>query len=439
MDRNTLKVIAAATALGLLAACGGGAEEDSDVPDEQQATSGEPVEVEVWSWVTDLQTEADVYNAANPGVHVTVTNAGQATPSYEKLRNAIQAGTGIPDAIFLDAGTLPGFVAEGQVIDLTTLGADEHEADQLPWAWGQLSVDGSLYAAPAGLGPAVFFYRKDLYAQYGLEVPATWEEFEVQAQRLQVVAPDAYLANFPTFAPHFEGLISQAGHAPFGADGDTVTIDLESEETERVAQYWQSMLDQGLVFNSVEYMSNEWNQAVTQGKLVSVIGGAWLPLFLQSLAPDTAGNWGVAQLPQWSSSESVAFDAGVAGYAIPTDAEHPQEAADFLWWLTGSDEGVQMLVDLQSQFPSYLPILESEEYLSLQDPFFGGQEVRREYVAAAQGLQPYPMTPVQDFVVNEFNQQLAAAVAGQMTVSDALAAIQSNSRAFAEQQGYDVE
>lgn len=435
--RSALKAAGLVAASAMLAACTG-----SPAPSAVESSTrapGEIVEVNVWSWVTDLQKEADAYNASHPGVRVTVTNAGQGAAEYEKLRNAIKAGSGVPDAVFMDSNTLRGFVVQDQVVDLGALGADDHKKDHLPWAWDQMSVDGKLYAAPAGLGPAVLYYRKDLYAQYGLEVPKTWDDFKAQGEKLKAAAPDLYMANFPTHNIAFEGLISQTGYEPWGADGDDLKIELESSDTSKVASYWQSLLDGKIVFNAVEYASNEWTQAIAQNKLVSVIGGAWLPLYLQPMTPQAAGQWGVAQLPQWSTSESAAFDAGLAGFAVPKASKNSQEAADFIWWLTSSKEGVQMLVDQQSQFPSYLPIMESEEYASKPEPFFGGQEVRREFVKAAQSLKPYPYTPVQDYISNEFGQQLRAAAAGKTTMEQAVKNVQDKSIEFAKQQGYNIQ
>lgn len=40
-----------------------------------------------------------------------------------------------------------------------------------------MQKDGQMYLMPNALYAEYFAYRKDIFGQYGLEVPKTWDEF----------------------------------------------------------------------------------------------------------------------------------------------------------------------------------------------------------------------------------------------------------------------
>jgi multiple sugar transport system substrate-binding protein len=64
------------------------------------------------------------------------------------------------------------------------------------------------------------------------------------------------------------------------------------------------------------------------------------------VAPDTAGQWASAPLPQWTPGDpSVPFLGGSA-FLVPEKSEHAEEAAAFAAWLGASDEGSELLLDL---------------------------------------------------------------------------------------------
>src|SRR3954447_15417659 len=56
-----------------------------------------PVTLTFWTWLPNIQTEVNQFQASHPGVKVKVVNAGQGTPEYTKLRTALKAGSGAPD------------------------------------------------------------------------------------------------------------------------------------------------------------------------------------------------------------------------------------------------------------------------------------------------------------------------------------------------------
>ncbi|WP_427118118.1 ABC transporter substrate-binding protein [Pseudarthrobacter scleromae] len=439
MKRRLAAVGAVLALSSLLAACSGGGASTTTGSASEPTNGAGPVEVTVWSWVADLQKEADVYNQTHPDVKVKVVNAGNDTAHFEKVRNAITSGSGIPDAFFNGPGLIPSFAAQGQIQDLNQFGADKYEGDQTDAAWAGMSYNGKVYGTPAGIGPIMMYYRTDIYEKYGIEVPKTWDEFRAVAEKLKAAAPDVSITNYPSDYNIFNGLVAQTGQESWGIEGEnTVVINFDDTGAAKVADYWQSLLDKDLV-STEPFLTPEYNQAFSQGKVATLIGGSWLPLVMKPNAGASEGKWAVAPIPQWKAGENKTGDAGLAGYSIPKGAPHAQEAADFLFWLTNSEESVKMLADVQSQTPSYLPVLTSEEYLSVKDPFFGGQEARRVVADAAQGAVPQAATPVHDYALPQLAEALGQVVTGEITTQEAVTKVQQAATKFAEEQGYTVK
>jgi len=61
------------------------------------ASAQEKVDLTIWAWTPNTQAEIDLFTKAFPHISVKLENAGQGPDEYVKLRNAIQAGSGLPD------------------------------------------------------------------------------------------------------------------------------------------------------------------------------------------------------------------------------------------------------------------------------------------------------------------------------------------------------
>ena len=106
-------------------------------------------------------------------------------------------------------------------------------------------------------------------------------------------------------------------------------------------------------------------------------------------APDQAGNWRVAQLPQWNEGDEVSAEDGGSALAVVSQSKQQAAAYKFVEYLTHGD-GAQTMADTGT-FPSLKKILSSD---SFTDPnteankkvndYFGGQNVNEILSEAAQ-------------------------------------------------------
>ena len=397
--KRTIAALAAGAIATALALVGCGTSDPVDDPTDAGTTaaSGEDVKITLWSWGAGLEEQAALYMSENPGVTIEFVNVGVGTAQYEKVRNAMVAGTGAPDAFFVAAVGAPSFVASDSIVDLNEFGAAEIADQHIDWAWQAGEVDGGHYFYPVGWGPLMYFYRADIFEEHSIEVPTTWEEFAAASATLREQEPSMYLSNFPSLDVSFAGVLSQAGQQPFTTNGTEIEINWDGPETQKVATFWQDLLDNDLVARVPDF-TPEWNQAIAQSQFASFLGGTWYTPMIEAAAPDQSGDWRVALLPQWEAGQNASAEAGLAGWAITKQSQHPAETEAFIRWFTTTEEGVAIST-AQGNFPTFKPVLFSDEVQNAESEFFGGQQLAPIFLESGEGIpQDYGFGPFMDVV-----------------------------------------
>jgi len=178
--------------------------------------------------------------------------------TYAKMFSALQAGNA-PDLGQIEYDVLPNFEHVGGLSDISSC-VKAYKGDFLGWTWNQVSVGSAVYAIPQDIGPMGLFYRADLFKQYGLTVPTTWQGFLADAQKLHAANPNLYLATFSLAdTGWFVGLAWQAGANWFSTSGSSWVVHLASSASEKVASLWQEMISQQLVKVEPDFTSG-WNK-----------------------------------------------------------------------------------------------------------------------------------------------------------------------------------
>jgi multiple sugar transport system substrate-binding protein len=342
--RRTLLGATLAIALtASLAACSSG-----DSPSETASASG-PVTLEFWTWSLKgsdpaAKAIADKYHQLNPNVTVKLSEVGGTTETASKLLAADQAGD-TPDVVQIEYRGLPALVVAGAVKDITADVAGV-KANVEPNIWAQTTFGNQVYGVPQDIGPMVLTYRKDLFDKYGVKVPTTWDEYAEAAEQIREKDPEAYIASFAAnqlefFAAH----AAQAGAAWWSTDGNAWKVGIDGESSLKTADFWQDLVERDLV--KVEpLLTPEWNAQVNNGKILSWAAAAWAPSVIYSVAPDTAGKWESAPLPQWTKGQAAVPFLGGSAYLVPAKSQHAKEAAAFAAWLGASEEGSKLLLGL---------------------------------------------------------------------------------------------
>lgn len=377
-----------------------------------------PVTLKFWGWLNGLDQAVELFNSTHDDIQVEFQQIASA--DLDKLAGAIDNGTA-PDVVQVGSHQLADYVVNQRIADISEY-VDDVEDQFTPSSWATVKVGGgeAVYGVPQDSAPYGFMYRTDIFEQYGIAVPETWDDWLAAARKLHTANPDIYLSQFSPGDPAFwMSTVLQNGGSYFGIDGDAWTIQVDNEQSLEVADLWQTMLDEDLV-KVVEMWTPEYWAEVNAGTIASISFGAWFPSVLAGSAPDLAGKWAVAPSPTFAGSDSVP-DSGGSVNSVPISSEHPAEASEFITWLNTDPDALKILIDEGGIFPSSLSGLDMPELTQAND-FFGGQKVGEIFVDEAPNVpNTWVDGPGHELVQSAIKDEFARVATGEITFQEALA------------------
>ncbi|QUH04257.1 extracellular solute-binding protein [Saccharopolyspora erythraea] len=375
------------------------------------AMPGQPVELEFWAWVPGMDEVVATWNRQRPDiqVHYVEVPAG-ADGAYPKLYAALEAGA-VPDLVQIEFMELPNAVLNRGLVDLLPLGVSAHRHEFVDWTYEQVSFGGGVYAVPQASGPVATFYRKDLFDEWGLTPPATWEEFERVAERVR--EHDAYLTTFPTNNSEvLSALCWQAGSIWFGADERQWVVDVDNPATHRVTDFWQRLIDRDLV-DTIPNSGNAFYKSVQDGRIVSLLGAHWHAEVLEGNAENTAGKWAVARMPQWDAAGPVrTTNLGGSVTSVVRGSRFPAQALEFALWLNTDPATVSDLVVKGMGFPA-LADLSRVPAMDEAFGFFGGQRINDVFRESSESVDnSWKWLPTTNQALEHINAELQGMASG---------------------------
>ncbi len=321
------------------------------------------VEIVYWSMWNENEAQAQViqgwidgFEAENP--NITISPVWNGRQNQTLARTALSSGTVI-DLMDQDADPLAGgLVLEGfgyplnDFLDMPAADEDMPIRDVFtPGTLEIFAVDGDVLLWPYVYNTVQFWYNKNIFAEVGVEEPATWDEF--------LAVNDALL---------------EAGYAPIAAESDIAfyqidylvhlvlrdkgvgflleTIEDETGEMWRdpayltAAQRVRELWDRGhFPADTVGYLWPAGQQTLGFGESVMELVGSWLPIELADIVEDDF-EWGAFNFPAVEGGVGSQGDLQVAllVFMILEGSEHPEEVFEFLRF-TMTLENQQQMAD----------------------------------------------------------------------------------------------
>lgn len=331
------------------------------------AGENENVELKVYSWHAeraDLYKEIfDKFNEEHPNITATYI-AYDDDQYYSMLSTAMQTGDA-PD-LFATSGTKK--VVFNNYVNMGVCTPLDDLMDFSGWPeeimnWGQ--VDGVTYMTPSALGDAYgVFYNKDIFDQFGLEEPTTWDEMIAICDTLveNGVVPFALPgldANgiqwwFNTMMSSYDPEWNMA----FPYEGNDFTSDTFREMVQTLADFREKG------YFGEDYASMDTNGAYlyfSSGNAAMMADGSWM-----------AGTYSAMENVNidvflWPTKDghrpTYNATATEIGFSIYSETPHKEEAVLLAEYLM-SYEPMQKLLDLGNN----VPIMGVEGLEELQSP-----------------------------------------------------------------------
>ncbi|WP_228823320.1 ABC transporter substrate-binding protein [Nocardia blacklockiae] len=396
------------------------------------------------SQMTDAQQLAKQFEAANPDVDLRFVTLSE-NQARAKITASTAMGGGEFDVAMISNYETPQWAENGWLVNLSdymrkTPGYDEN--DFIPSLRKSLSYRGDMYSVPFYGESSFLMYRKDLFEQAGIALSPkpTWPEVADAAAKLD--RPDLagiclrgkpgwgeVLAPLNTVINTFGGRwFDEQWHAQ-----------LTSPETERAVRFYVDLVRAHGESGAATSGFGECATQLAQGRVAMWYDATSAVSVLEDAEQSkVVGRIGYAPAPISVKDHSGWLYTWSLG--IPVNSKHRDAAWRFISWMT--DKAYLRTVGEQlgwERVPpgSRLSTYQMPEYRQAAAAF--GPLTLESIENAAPDrptVQPVPYTGVQFLAIPEFqdlgtrvSQQISAAIAGQKSVTDALAQAQEYAEA----------
>ena len=350
---RTVAAIAAAGLVTLLTGCVGGTDAPDSDPDAGPSV-GEEASLKVLSQFGDnpaLQKVLDRLNAAYEDQHPEVAVDIQYLTLDDLTRTVptmLASGEG-PDIIDYDANesTLGDLAKSGLLLSLTDYADEYGWSGDLPESViERTTYDGEVYGVGRSSEAVGLFYNADLFDQYGLEAPDTYEKFQEAADELKnnAITPIAFGNKDQWPSSH---LVGATIHAQVPVDditgietlaGDGAWSDSKVVDSMQTAVDWVAAGYLTPNFNGVSF--DDVADDFFAGKAGMFIEGTGLTPDILDNMQDT--NVRFIPFPMIDDSVPQQAEGGLGGaWAINATSGAPQVAADWLNFIHFSPEAEQ--------------------------------------------------------------------------------------------------
>uniref|UniRef100_A0AAU2VP66 Sugar ABC transporter substrate-binding protein n=1 Tax=Streptomyces sp. NBC_00008 TaxID=2903610 RepID=A0AAU2VP66_9ACTN len=429
-------LVGAATALAVLTACGGGAD---DSP--AHGTAEHPVTVSFWAWTKGSQEVVDAFNAT----HDTIKVKFEEIPSgglggYPKIANAVKAGIA-PDLLSIEYPQLSAFVSQGSLQDISGYLTDDIKKKFLPQTIEMTTLGGKNWAVPFDAAPQVFYYRKDFFTEHHIALPKTWDDFRTAAADVKKAAPKTRIATFfpddPTF---FQALAWQAGAQWFSAGKDAWKVDTTDPASKRTAEYWQGLIDDKLVSTASSF-SPEWTSSLKQGTTVGYLGASWSAGVLAGIVPEEKGKWAAVPLPSWEADKPASGMVGGSTFAVSKNSKKAAAAVEFALWMSTHQDAINARIGASTSSalpasPAMVPIARK----AFDTSFYGGQDLYGLFTKAGASIGPdWVWGPSPGATNSALGDELGEVVGGSSTLPHAIKTAHDATVADLKKRGLKVE
>ncbi|MBN9606883.1 MAG: ABC transporter substrate-binding protein [Actinomycetales bacterium] len=411
MHRTPLRLAAVGVVAGLaLAGCTAGPAPDA------------PVEVTVWHYWDGTNADTfdamvDEFNASHDDIVVSTSNVPNAD-FLTKLRASATSKT-LPDVAIGDLVWVPQIAQIGTLADLSGMLPADVLSDINPALTAFGTIGGEQVSVPVSANNLGYLYNKTLFEEAGLDPndpPTTWEELKADGAKIVAATGKQAYELFTQAGDNGEGLtwnfqvnLWQAGGEFLTADNSAAAFNTPAGRT--ALQYWVDLIDSGIS------KVGAWGE-FGSGNAASATDGSWM---VGIWAPDPPFDFGSGTAPYPEDGTPATNLGGEQAMVFENSDEKAAAAAEFLSWFL-EPEQVLSWSETTGMLPVTNSIATGDEYLSWVDE---NQPLLRPYVEQMAVAHARPNTPLYPAISLAFAKEIEKALAGEVSVDDALANAES--------------
>lgn len=397
----------------------------------------------------DMEELKGEFESANPGIRVNFVQMEEGD-LRAAVTNDVATGAGQYDIVTVGAYEVPQWGALGWLTDLTPAlegDANYDIQDILQPVREAISVDGRQYAVPFYGESSILMYNKEIFDAAGLTMPErpTWQEVADFAKALNTPEQAGIcLRGKPGWGDLFAPLttvVQTFGGAWYDMNWDA---QVNSPAFVEAVNFYVDLLAQAGEPDPVSVSFTECLNLVSSGKAAMWYDASVAASILEDpAASGVAGKMGYVRAPVVKTAESGWLWSW--NLAIPATTKNAEAATAFVKWATSKE--YQRLVGETLGWTRVPPgvrnsTYEIPEYKEAAAAFAPiTLDVMNAVNPVQPGVNPQPWVGIQYVTIPEFQdvgnqvaQLVADAIAGRMSVEDALAQGQVIAQAAGDKQ-----
>ncbi|WP_455715231.1 ABC transporter substrate-binding protein [Anaerosporobacter sp.] len=322
--------------------------------DSGSGSDGKEVKLELFSTKTEnssiLQSLADSYMADNPGVTITVNSPAEA----KTVLTTRMTKNDMPDIIAMGGdATYTEVQGAGLLEDLSK----ESFISSIQESYLDMVYDVNkdkeevAYGIPYATNASGVLYNEDLFAQAGVTVPTTWDEFIEVIEKLQAANIQPFELTFAdawTCLPIWNSLAPDLAAETFNDDrlAGKTTFSETKEFTELLEKYTKILDYAQPDFMGTTY--DDGNKAFANGEAAMMINGNWAISEFKKTNPDIKVN--MFAFPGTNDTNKNYVTSGVdVLFTVSNQSKNVEVAKDFIAYMVKT-ENAQKYIDDQFAF-----------------------------------------------------------------------------------------
>jgi multiple sugar transport system substrate-binding protein len=358
----------------------------------------------------------DRFEQKNPGITVQDETLPASTDEQHQFYVINLEGRSADfDVLALDVIWVPEFARAGWLRDLSSLLPERERRGFFPGPIEAVTSRGKLFAVPWYIDAGLLYYRSDLLAKYGMQVPRTWQELVRTAQAITAKEPGLY--GFIWQGKQYEGLVCNVLEYLWGNGGEVLADgvpSLDSPENIEALQFMRDLIARygvtpALVTTAIEEPTRH---LFGSGRALFMRNWPYAWNLFQQEGSAVRGKVGVAPLPSFPGHGSVStlggWQLGVNAYS-----RRPAAAEKLVRYLTS--RAVQKELALAVGYKPTRRALYQDPDLLREQPF----------TASLAGVmlraRPRPVTPYYMMITQVLQPEFSAAISGIKSPEAALA------------------
>ncbi len=398
------------------------------------AAAQDPINLRI-TWYNDgtegeaLRVALDGFEAANPGITVSLEDIGYADPNiyHSTIQSQVEAGSP-PDLARVNNVSL--FV--GDYLDLSTLTADAdywltNFSPSVLDSMRDGAEDAGVYGFPLQFTITAPFINRTLFEQAGVDVPSdtneavTWDEWTAAAQQVAEATGTPWAIAYEPRGQRFWGFSISEGGQWFNDEG-LFTVDTPGfrSAAAKLIGWTQDGLSDPQIWANLPDGPRIAREQFIAGQVVFLYSGSFA---VGGLASGIGENFDWSAVPNPSGPGGSTGSPGGSLLVGFKGTQHPEAVAALMDYLVQEDVLAQFSI-ASSFLPGHLGLAEAGldytanaellQALSAEIPKINEQAYRLQYSEFA-------------FTYNRpIDGRLAQVIAGELTLDDAISAIQKD-------------